>query len=125
MTAFVLHVIRDRGACVGSATTRRVLHRPACKWAGRARHAVRVNLDEALRLWRARDSVPTTQCKVCRPYEVMNPSAYPRDPACTCPHWRALYGCPVHGPTIKAQEAQRFDRFLHWAAAPVNAPVPE
>lgn len=85
-----------------------------CKWAGRARHSVRISLEEAQRIWGpfgGPDGL-TELCRICQPYRVLSPSGYPRDVACICPHWRSLYGCPVHGPAIRALEAAEFHRLI-------------
>jgi hypothetical protein len=112
MSAFVLNVVRDRRSCVGSVTTRRIIHLASCKWAGRARHSLRISLAEAQRI-SGPFSGPdgrTKLCKICTPHRLLKPSEYPSNPACICPHWRTLYGCPVHGAAIRALENLSFTR---------------
>lgn len=112
MSAFVLHVVRDRRTCVGSVTTRRRIHLVTCKWAGRARHSVRISLEEAQRLVDrpgGRDG-RTQCCKICLPYRVLAPGEHPRDPSCVCLPWRSLYKCPVHGPAVRALDNAKFHR---------------
>lgn len=108
---FWLHVTRPRGACIGSVSTRRTIHLPTCRVAGLARHSVRIDLDEAVRLsgpFHGPDG-RTHLCQLCQPWTVMRPD-YPRDLGCLCPNWRAYYGCPVHGPAIRALDDLSLER---------------